>query len=197
MWTGNPDRADGVFYIIKNNADASSAFDDEKVVPISIGGTTEGEHYHDLLTIENFRKYFTATALLNTRSDIPWILKFPNYQMIRSVPRVRNPIKKGVTAMFNCDSRNNREDIIKEMGEIVPIDRIGNCLRNSPWPMCVDQECDKEDVLKRYMFCLAFENGDTPGYATEKIHQMFQSRFAANILWNSLYLEAGTERVLY
>ena len=175
VWTGNPDNADGVFYIIKNNQDANWAFNEKKVVPISIGGSTEGGHYYDLLTIRNFNKYFTASAFLDTRSDIPWLLKVSSYEEMQSVARIKNPIKKAVTAIFNCGSKNNRETVISEMSEIVAIDRIGDCIRNSPWPMCVDLPCEKEDVLKRYMFCLAFENGITPGYATEKIHQCFRA----------------------
>ena len=175
VWTGNPEDADGVFYIIKNNQDASWAFDDKKVVSVSIGGTTEGEHYYDLLTIPNFRNYFNATAFLDTRSDIPWLMKVSSYEEMQNVPQIENPIKKAVTAIFNCGSKNYRETIIIEMSEIVPIDRIGDCIRNSPWPMCADLPCEKEDVLKRYMFCLAFENGNTPGYATEKIHQCFRA----------------------
>ena len=175
VWTGNPDKADGVFYIIRNNEDAKWAFSDKKVAPISIGGTTEGQHYYSLLTIKTFNKYFDASAFIDLRSDIPWVLKVSSYEEMQSVPRVQNPIKKAVTAIFNCASKNNREAIVVEMSQIVPIDRIGNCLRNAPWPMCLDQPCSKEEVLKRYMFCLVFENGDSPGFVSEKIHQCFMA----------------------
>ena len=94
---------------------------------------------------------------------------------MQRVSQVKNPIKKAVTTIFNCASKNNQDDIVIEMSEIVPIDRIGNCLRNIPWPMCEEQPCEKEDVLKRYIFCLAFENGISPGYVTEKIHQCFRA----------------------
>ena len=175
VWTGSPDRVDGVFYLIKNNWDANWAFEDEKVVPITIGGSTEGEHYHDLLSLRTFRKHFTASALLDTRSDIPWQIKLSSYEDIQKVPRIVNPIKKAVTALYNCASTNNREGTTLEISKIVPTDIVGNCMNNSPWPLCVDLPCEKEDVLKRYMFCLAFENGITPRYATEKIHQCLQA----------------------
>ena len=175
VWSGNAEEADGVFYIIKNNQDATWAFNDKKVAPISIGCTSEGEHYHDLLTIPTFNKYFTASSFIDLRSDIPWLIKVSSYEEMQRVPQVQDPNRKAVTTIFNCASKNNREDIVIEMSEIVPIERIGNCLRNAPWPMCEEKPCEKEDILKRYMFCLAFENGISHGYVTEKIHQCFRA----------------------
>ena len=175
VWSGNAEEADGVFYIIKNNRDATWAFNDKKVAPISIGCTTEGEHYYYLLTIPTFNKYFTASSFIDLRSDIPWLIKVSSYEEMQRVPQVQNPIRKAVTTIFNCFSKNNRELIVIEMSQIVPIDRIGTCLGNTPWPMCEEQPCEKEDVLKRYMFCLAFENGISHGYVTEKIHQCFRA----------------------
>ena len=187
IWTGKADNVDGVFYNMKSNEDASWAFGDKKVAPISIGGTTEGAHYHDLLTIPTFNKYFNATSFIDLRSDIPWVLKVSSYEEMQSVPKVQNPIKKAVTAIFNCASKNNREAIVLEMSEIVPIDSIGNCIRNAPWPVCAGQPCEKEEVLMRYMFCLVFENGVSPGFVSEKIHQCFRA--------GSLPIWYGTEDI--
>ena len=187
VWTGKADNADGVFYVVKNNEDARWAFNDAKVAPISIGGSTEGAHYYSLITIPNFLRYFTATSFIDTRSDIPWVLKVSSYEDMQSVPQVQNPIKKAVTAIFNCASKNNRELIVKEMRNIVPIDSIGNCLRNAPWPMCGNRTCQKDEVLRKYMFCLVFENGVSPGFVSEKIHQCFRA--------GSLPIWYGTEDV--
>ena len=156
-------------------------------LPISIGGTTEGAHYYSLLTIPTFKKHFTASSFIDTRSDIPWVLKVSSYEDMQNVPQVQNPIKKAVTAIFNCGSKNNRETIVMEMSKIIPIDIIGNCLRNVPWPMCGDQPCKKDEVLKKYMFCLVFENGVSPGFVSEKIHQCFRA--------GSLPIWYGTEDV--
>ncbi|KAI6646886.1 hypothetical protein LOD99_9078 [Oopsacas minuta] len=175
VWTGRADNIDGVFYTIRHNKDARWAFDDAKLAAITIGGATEPEHYHPLLTNENFWKYFTASALLATGSDIPWILKVSSYEEIQKVQPITDPIRKGVIGMFNCKSFNNREKILKEMMKIFPIASIGLCVRTEPWPMCGSKECDKEHVLRKYMFCLAFENGDTPGFVSEKIHQCFRA----------------------
>ncbi|KAI6650748.1 hypothetical protein LOD99_7799, partial [Oopsacas minuta] len=175
VWTGRADNIDGVFYIIRHNIDAQWAFDDAKLAAITIGGATEAAHYHSLLTNENFWKYFTASALLATGSDIPWIIKVSSYEEIQKVQPITDPIRKGVIGMFNCMSFNNREKILKEMMEIFPIASIGLCVRTEPWPMCGSKECDKEHVLRKYMFCFAFENGDTPGFVSEKIHQCFRA----------------------
>ena len=175
VWTGKTENIDGVFYIIKNNEDAQRAFNDTKLAPISIGGSTEARHYYSLLTNEMFRREFTASALLATGSDIPWIHKVLSYEEIQKIKPSINPIRKGVIAMFNCDPRNNRVNILKDMMDIFPIASIGHCLGNEKWPMCGSVECTKEEALRMYMFCLAFENGDTPGYVTEKIHQCFRA----------------------
>ena len=175
VWTGKTENIDGVFYIITNNQDAQSAFNDNKLAPISIGGSTEPRHYYSLLTNEMFRREFTASALLATGSDIPWIVKVSSYEEIQKIKPFINPIRKGVIAMENCASRNNRENILKDMMDIFPIASIGRCLRNGKWPMCGSVECKKEEILRMYMFCLAFENGDTPGFVSEKIHQCFRA----------------------
>ena len=175
VWTGKEEKADGVFYIIRNDQEARWAFDDNKVVPISIGGTTEGAHYYPLLTIPTFLQHFTASSFIDTKSDIPWVVKVSSYEDMQSVPQVQNPIKKAVTAIFNCAPRNNRESMVKEMSNIVPIDSIGKCSNNAPWPLCGEQPCNKDEVLRKYMFCLVFENGVSPGFVSEKIHQCFRA----------------------
>ena len=175
LWTANTDHSDAVFYVIKNSLDAKLAFEDKKVAYISIGGSSEGIHYYPELTNGMFHKYFTASSLLTIGSDIPWMTKMTSYEVIQQVIQIDNPIKRGVIANTNCASKNNREKIVLEMAEIFPIDRIGDCLRNMPWPLCGEQACKKEEALTKYMFCLAFENGDSPGYVTEKIHDCFRA----------------------
>ena len=187
LWTANTDNIDGVFYFIKNGKEARQAFEDKKIVPISIGGSTEAMHYYPELNNEMFRKYFNASALLTVGSDIPWLTKISSYVQMQQVKQIQNPIRRSVIANINCASRNNRENIVQEMSEIIPIDRIGNCLRNKPWPFCGEQACTKEEALRKYMFCLAFENGDIPGYVTEKIHDCFRA--------GSLPVYYGTEYV--
>ena len=175
VWTGMTDNIDGVFYIMKNNKDAQKAFDDEKLVPISIGGSSEPRHYYSLLTNENFRREFNASALLATGADIPWLPKVSSYKEIQKIKPLTNPIRKGVMATFNCASKNNREKILRDIMAIFPIASIGNCLRNEKWPMCGSVKCTKEEALRKYMFCFVFENGNTPGFVTEKIHQCFRA----------------------
>lgn len=71
----------------------------------------------------------------------------------------------------------------------MPIDSIGRCDNNAPWPQhfCSDlheqlqsplqpsaqqPRCDdsKGEALRRYRFYLAFENTNEEGYVTEKVY---------------------------
>ena len=175
IWTGTTNNIDGVFYMVKNNIEAQWAFEDVKLAPLSIGGSTEGTHYYPLLTNENFQREFNASALLDTGSDIPWIIKVSSYEEIQKIKPITDPTRKGVIATFNCASKNNREQIVRDMMKIFPIASIGHCLRNEKWPMCGPVECTKEEALRMYMFCLVIENGNTPGFVSEKIHQCFRA----------------------
>ena len=66
----------------------------------------------------------------------------------------------------------------------MPVDSIGRCDNNAPWPQhfCSDinklqpsaqsPRCDdsKGEALRRYRFYLAFENTNEQGYVTEKVY---------------------------
>ena len=187
VWTDRPENADAVFFLMMHNTHAIRAFRDAKFASISIGGSSEGAHYHSHLTNKEFWQHFDASALLATGSDIPWLTQISSYEEIQKVKSNPNPIKKGATVSFNCESKNSRERIVMEMDAIHPIDRIGKCLHNHPWPNCGDRICSKEEALRRYALCFAFENGDVSGYVTEKIHQCFRA--------GSLPVYLGTDMV--
>ncbi|KAI6660327.1 hypothetical protein LOD99_13915 [Oopsacas minuta] len=169
VWTGDSPNVDAIFYILTNNWDVFYAYMAKKRAPISIGGSTEGKHYYYLLSNHYFRQIFTASALLASDSEIPWRIRIGDYRELRKVEPNSSPFKMAVSTVFNCNSKNYRERITLELDQIMPVARIGKCLNNKPWPKCRDRDCTKQEALRKYAFCLAFENGDTPGYVTEKV----------------------------
>ena len=188
VWTGDPSDVDGVFYILKDNWDVFHAYLDKKRAPITIGGSTKGKHSHFLFKDDYFHRVFNASSLLASDSQIPWQVKIGDYRELRKVESNPSALRMAVTTGFNCNSKNNRERIVLEIDQIMPIARIGNCLNNKVWPKCGGKECNKLEAIRRYAFCLAFEDGNSPGYVTDKV---FDCHRAGSI---PVYL--GTSEVL-
>ena len=69
----------------------------------------------------------------------------------------------------NCNSRSNREALVKMLGKYVRVDSVSSCLNNHPWPSDIHRS-DKDGLLKRYMMYLAAENSIEKDYVTEKVY---------------------------
>ena len=169
VWTGDPTDINGVFYILKDNWDVFYTYMNKKRAQITIGGTMKAKHSHFLLNNDYFHRIFNASSLLASGSDIPWQIKIGDYRELRKVESNPSALRIAVMTAFSCSSKNNREKVVLEIDQIMPIVRIGQCLNNKAWPMCRDRECSKLEAIRRYAFCLAFEDGDSPGYVTEKV----------------------------
>ena len=69
----------------------------------------------------------------------------------------------------NCDSQNNREDVVKQLQDSeFRVDSLSSCLNNAEPPPTVNMD-NKTNVMEKYLFHLAFENGRTDDYITEKL----------------------------
>ena len=68
----------------------------------------------------------------------------------------------------NCNSRNNREKIVQDLIDsgLIRVDSVSKCLHNAPRPI---QTNDKDQIIRQYLFYLAFENQNEDGYHTEKL----------------------------
>ncbi len=69
----------------------------------------------------------------------------------------------------NCDSRSQREDLVKTLKKYIRVDSISDCLHNKKWPSDISRT-DKIGVLKRYVAVLAAENSIADDYVTEKVY---------------------------
>jgi hypothetical protein len=89
------------------------------------------------------------------------------------------PYNKGIKgASFlarNCGSKNDRESIVKALqASKFRVDSVSHCLHNAEVPPGVNLD-NKTDVMKEYLFHLAFENGQWDDYITEKLWMAFHS----------------------
>lgn len=75
----------------------------------------------------------------------------------------------------SCTSRNGREALMKALSKHIRIDSMGACFHNAERPRGTND--NKFQIVKRYLFHLAFENSNELDHVTEK-------------LWDSL--RAGT-----
>jgi alpha-1,3-fucosyltransferase len=92
----------------------------------------------------------------------------PEDLLTRKYPKLANRTK--LIAWFNshCSTHSQREDYVKQLAELVPVDIYGKCghLKCLPW---MDPRCDV--LLEKYKFYLALENSLCPDYVTEKFYR--------------------------
>ncbi len=69
----------------------------------------------------------------------------------------------------NCDSTNQREQLVKTLQKFVRVDSVSDCLNNKEWPSDIPKT-DKTALLKRYVAILAAENSIEEDYVTEKVY---------------------------
>jgi hypothetical protein len=97
-------------------------------------------------------------------------------------PKPFNQLIKGAAVVISTchrgDGNNKRLSIVKEMMKYMRIDSLGKCLHTKSIPEGISLGYGKtfketyqlkQSALNHYMFYLAFENNNEPGYVTEKV----------------------------
>ena len=86
--------------------------------------------------------------------------------------------KRPYDRIGNKDGRVIRGWLLKNLTDLIGVHNYGDCLHNTPWPIDLvspapkfssDGPRSKRALLRRHKFCIAFENAEDPGYATEKL----------------------------
>ena len=147
----------------------------------------EGEKIYPSLKLSN-RKKNHAIASTRFDSDIPmpyfnwpWTLYMDetpkgedkwskNYIQTPHVPLV-SVKKAAVFIARNCGSKSNREDLVKSLMKLMPIDSVSSCLHNFDPP----QTTDKYKMMQKYALYFAFENQRVDDYITEKLWRTFRA----------------------
>lgn len=75
----------------------------------------------------------------------------------------------------NCGAKNDRNTIVKELIKAgFRVDSLSSCVHNAEPPPGVNMR-NKTDVMKEYLFHLAFENGRVDDYVTEKLWMAYHA----------------------
>lgn len=117
---------------------------------------------------------FYSTTSFDSEVPLPYF-SFEDYGDKIQAPAVNytDAIKGAVFIARNCQSRNRREALAKSLIQSdFRVDSISRCLHNYDVP---DDQFDKVDIMKHYLFHLAFENQCEGDYITEKLWQALAS----------------------
>ena len=143
------------------------------------------QHYPELMSDESAwrnDKYFATTSF---RSEIPLpYFSWAEYNITTPAIQYDGAIRGASFVARNCESANNREQVVKDLMNKTRVDAISECLRNAEPPPVVDVGGlqGKIALMRAYLFHLAFENSKEDDYITEK-------------LWGTL--QAGTLPIYY
>lgn len=130
----------------------------------------EGPKYYPFLNIgkNEFKKnHFYSTT--SYKSDIPLpYYSAAEYTITSPALDYDTAIKGAVFLARNCMSDNNREQLVKKLQESVfRVDSLSLCVHNAEPPPGMNLG-DKRQVMRAYLFYLAFENQNAEDYITEK-----------------------------
>ena len=170
----NHESPDAELYIVMNDDDVQSVVDNDSKVPIRILGSNEAQHYYPLLKLDYLKHHFQGSALLDRKSDIPWVL-MGDMDKLKDASISKDAQPKATFVARNCNPMNNRNDYVKAIDAKIGVVAPSICLNNAEWPDCNGTPCSKVEALRQYKIHLAFENGDSPGYISEKIYQAFEA----------------------
>eukprot|EP01133_Synstelium_polycarpum_P001533 gene1533-1790_t len=102
------------------------------------------------------------------------------YLSQKPVAKLEDKKKFAVFVASNCvrGGADKRTEYVKELMQYIEIDSFGLCLQNQPAD-ALNRNTDRErylakmELMKEYKFVLAFENGNTTDYVTEKLFQAY------------------------
>jgi len=108
------------------------------------------------------------TSLYLTDSGLYWTLTNENYDQI-DVYSTKDSNHFAAALISNCNSKNLRDEYIRELNSFVNVTTYGACGLKCP----VGLNCN-EMIGKKYKFYLAFENSMCRDYITEKFFNMLR-----------------------
>lgn len=133
--------------------------------------TMEGKQYYSEAHVRaaayRDRRFYATTSF---RSEIPVpYFSWAEYRIQHPAVDFSKAIKGASFLANNCGSQNRREELVSNLTKsALRVDSLSACLHNAEPPPGVDMS-NKTDILKEYLFHLAFENQREEDYITEKL----------------------------
>jgi len=146
--------------------------------------SAEGPRYYDELNIDpeaHLKDHYYSTTSFQSEIPLPYF-SWGEYDIKSKPVRYDEAIKGASFIANNCGSMNDRESLVTGIQESgFRVDSLSGCLHNAEPPNGLGME-NKNELMRQYLFHLAFENQNEDDYITEK-------------LWGSL--QAGTVPVYF
>ena len=146
----------------------------------------EGPVYYPELKVDPMawkQHQFYSTTSLQSEIPIPYF-SHTDYPILDSTPvDFTKAIRGAVFVARNCVSSNRREQLVRELkalssskkdDRVVRIESVSSCEHNAELPAGADVS-DKQSILNKYLFALAFENQCATDYITEKLWGAFMA----------------------
>ncbi|XP_054711256.1 alpha-(1,3)-fucosyltransferase C-like [Uloborus diversus] len=129
----------------------------------------------EVIDMQRFNGMFNWTMSYRKGSDIPltygFIGKKPHNSLKLTKPLTSSDLKgkqnKAVWYVSNCRTDSNREEYVKRLQKVYPVDVVGGCGLEGCRP-AETRKCYTK-IARNYKFYLAFENAICPSYVTEKL----------------------------
>lgn len=139
----------------------------------------------DLLMYEKILSLFNYSCTFSRHSDVPFpLLNMGPLDNITSLEyfvdtTVKNVLLGSISPILylqsHCDTSTERDEYVKELMKLIPVDSYGACLNNKELPNNLVSDyvnhLNDDSFLRfvaRYKFVIAIENGVCDDYVTEK-----------------------------
>ena len=147
--------------------------------PWMITFSMEGPQYYNSLFIDpsQYRNnHFWSTTSYDSEIPLPYYSRAEYNIFHNNYVSYDRGIKGALFMANNCNSLNDREQIVKGMidHDGFRVDSLSSCLHNADPPNGMSLD-NKIEVMKQYLFYLAFENQCVDDYITEKLWGPFEA----------------------
>ena len=170
----NPKNSDAELLAALDNGDVLNYANRKSNIPIRILGSHEPTHYIPLLKLEYLNTHFQGSAVLDWDSDIPWLL-MPNMDELKQIQLPEDPIPKATFVARHCKPISERNEYVQVIDSVIGVVAPGTCFHNTEWPKCGERDCSKVEAIRNYKIHLAFENGASKNYVTEKFYHAIEA----------------------
>jgi hypothetical protein len=136
---------------------------------IAIVASMESSAYYNCLDDAQYMARFDIEMTYRMTSDIPtpYLRRDHVDNFARPLTHFANKSDALIYIQSNCDALSKRDSILRQVQALgVALDARGKCLRNAP---DVPKLHTKQDAMRKYKICVAFENSLAAGYVSEKV----------------------------